>query len=647
LTIKLNEITKNKWVHVDFNIHSKRLLKLIKNAYKNTKLGSFYRSKKDLIGNRYLCIDIGKNPGINATIFYRKARPYENFTNHKIRGIGHDGNAESVSILVSKLNELLKNGNFWLEASGAAERVLYKIDAPYVSDEALAMKLFSGKNLKFTGNMGQYTRLLDNGVVTRETIFGYPKLKGGMKTINEKILRSKLVRESLDEESYYIEYEEHDPEINRHGDKYWYNEDRQRHREDGPAIEYANGAKDWWQNDKRHREDGPARIWADGSKEWWVNGKRHREDGPAIIWADGSKEWYINHKRHREDGPAIIWASGTKAWYINGQLHREDGPARIWASGNKEWWLNSTRQPDYFGKKPIRENLDEEPYYIEYEEHDPEIDRYGNKRWYTDDGKLHREDGPAVEWADGGKDWYINGQLHREDGPAEIWEDGSKFWYQNDKRHREDGPARIWSDGSKEWWINNQRHREDGPAMEDADGYKAWWLNGARHREDGPAVEWADGSKEWWLNDEYQPDYFGKKPVRESLVEEPYVDYEEPEVDKYGTTWWYNEDGELHREDGPAVEYVDGTKHWYINGKHHREDGPAIVRADGSKFWFLNNKSHREDGPADVWSNGTKEWRLNNKLHREDGPAIEHADGSKFWYLNGEQQPAYFGKKQK
>ena len=39
------------------------------------------------------------------------------------------------------------------------------------------------------------------------------------------------------------------------------------------------------------------------------------------------------------------------------------------------------------------------------------------KEWWLND-KLHREDGPAVEYADGTKKWYLNGGLHREDGPA-------------------------------------------------------------------------------------------------------------------------------------------------------------------------------------------------------------------------------------
>ena len=48
--------------------------------------------------------------------------------------------------------------------------------------------------------------------------------------------------------------------------------------------------------------------------------KPHREDGPAIEWADGSKSWSLNGQRHREDGPAVEYANGTKYWYLNGQI---------------------------------------------------------------------------------------------------------------------------------------------------------------------------------------------------------------------------------------------------------------------------------------------------------------------------------------
>lgn len=37
-----------------------------------------------------------------------------------------------------------------------------------------------------------------------------------------------------------------------------------------------------------------------------------------------------------------------------------------------------------------------------------EIDSKGNKSWWKDD-VLHREDGPAVEWVNGYKSWWLNG----------------------------------------------------------------------------------------------------------------------------------------------------------------------------------------------------------------------------------------------
>ena len=74
-----------------------------------------------------------------------------------------------------------------------------------------------------------------------------------------------------------------------------------------------------------------------------------------------------------------------------------------------------------------------------------------------------------------------------------------------------------------------------------------------------------------------------------------------------------NEKGQYHREDGPAVEYTDGSKFWYQNGMLHREDGPAIERANGTKKWYKNDIRHRTDGPAIEWVNGTKEWWVNGK----------------------------------
>jgi hypothetical protein len=88
------------------------------------------------------------------------------------------------------------------------------------------------------------------------------------------------------------------------------------------------------------------------------------------------------------------------------------------------------------------------------------IDEYGTKRWYINN-KLHREDGPAVECADGYKAWYINGKLHRENGPAAEYADGDKWWYINGKLHRENGPAAEYADGDKCWYINDVELTEE------------------------------------------------------------------------------------------------------------------------------------------------------------------------------------------
>lgn len=64
---------------------------------------------------------------------------------------------------------------------------------------------------------------------------------------------------------------------------------------------------------------------------------------------------------------------------------------------------------------------------------------------------------------------------------------------------------------------------------------------------------------------------------------------------EYGTICWYNEEDQLHREDGPAYELADGTKKWWLNGKLHREDGPAIEWANGIKSWYLNGQRLTEE----------------------------------------------------
>ena len=59
-------------------------------------------------------------------------------------------------------------------------------------------------------------------------------------------------------------------------------------------------------------------------------------------------------------------------------------------------------------------------------------------------------------------------------------------------------------------------------------------------------------------------------------------------VDECGERWYLH--GQLHREDGPAYEKWDGTKHWLLHGKYHREDGPALEYPGGYKEWLLHGE---------------------------------------------------------
>ena len=60
-------------------------------------------------------------------------------------------------------------------------------------------------------------------------------------------------------------------------------------------------------------------INSDHYKEWRLNSRLHRENGPAMERANGTKYWYLNGYRHCEDGPAYESGSGYKEWYINGE----------------------------------------------------------------------------------------------------------------------------------------------------------------------------------------------------------------------------------------------------------------------------------------------------------------------------------------
>jgi hypothetical protein len=60
---------------------------------------------------------------------------------------------------------------------------------------------------------------------------------------------------------------------------------------------------------------------------------------------------------------------------------------------------------------------------------------------------------------------------------------------------------------------------------------------------------------------------------------------------KYDRIAYYIKNTEIyHREDGPAIIFINAYKAWYFNGELHRDDGPAIVWDDGVLRWWLHGK---------------------------------------------------------
>ena len=76
-------------------------------------------------------------------------------------------------------------------------------------------------------------------------------------------------------------------------------------------------------------------------------------------------------------------------------------------------------------------------------------------------------------------------------------------------------------------------------------------------------------------------------------------------------------------DDGP-LELPDRTL-WFKNGSLHRTDGPAVEFKDGEKFWFLNGKALSEqDVLAYRQQIVQKALELSDKLKNQYDTALDH-----------------------
>jgi hypothetical protein len=86
----------------------------------------------------------------------------------------------------------------------------------------------------------------------------------------------------------------------------------------------------------------------------------------------------------------------------------------------------------------------------------------GERREYRDEqGRLHRENGPALIHANGSHKWYRHGVRHREGAPACVYVNGTRKWYQDGLRHRDNGPAATYPDGRRIWIVDGEVVRRE------------------------------------------------------------------------------------------------------------------------------------------------------------------------------------------
>ena len=171
---------KNKWELLLSNPNKlqegEKLVDLVTNAYQNTTMGSFVNTVRDVVRSHWAVIDWNDVPGIDACIFFRGPKSYENWIGRKLQGIGHDGQKQSKSHIIDKMVNMLKESGTWIEASEKMEEVLLGKGSTKVTNIEILKKLFPESEFKMLDN-GQYQRSLEDGSFVTESVFGSPKLK--------------------------------------------------------------------------------------------------------------------------------------------------------------------------------------------------------------------------------------------------------------------------------------------------------------------------------------------------------------------------------------------------------------------------------------------------------------------------------------
>lgn len=415
----------------------------------------------------------------------------------------------------------------------------------------------------------------------------------------------------------------------------------------------------------------------------------YRKDN--YLWFElesGSQAWYYNGQLHREDGPAYITIDGVESYYLKGEiLDKEDWEQKIKLS-KKEKSTMETKDLDeclallnkavgyamlyedilYYKSKisQISFDKDKNELYLEY--------KNGQKHWYKD-GKHHRENGPAIIYANGKEKYYTHGKLDVKAKTVEpnIKTNSTLNQQQQDwiKKLKQDP---VWKNHHN--WINItdiDYNEEKNELYVLEDGSHWWSKDGKFHREDGPAWISPDGTEEYWLDAIiYSKDKFNEKIFQTRL---------QKLKESWEKNWIYLDwsfIADFHYENNIlVVKYKNNDQFWIMNGELHCENGPAVTFASKSVEYYLygihyyTKEAYERDLDAiklknelllkQEWRGTTQEQHLreakyvykhgdrlggyrivsskedifinqNGQYHREHGPAYQGK-----WYLNGKE----------
>lgn len=64
-------------------------------------------------------------------------------------------------------------------------------------------------------------------------------------------------------------------------------------------------------------------------------------------------------------------------------------------------------------------------------------------------------------------------------------------------------------------------------------------------------------------------------------------------IDESGSEIWHRVDhpNVIHRDDGPAITWDDGSRFWYYDGVNHNENGPSVIYANGQMHWHYHGSN--------------------------------------------------------